>query len=106
MKIEPESGLHISLLAVVREILEHTRRTKEIAALPAMGLKLLGIESGGGHRQITLVDNRMLPNKSYTALIPDDLSRRLIQHVMVKAGLRGCAVGNHAFWIVADIDLL
>lgn len=105
-KIEPEGSSQLSLLAVVREMPQSTRRTKEIADLPEMGLKLLGIEPGITYRQITLVDNQIRPNESYTAFIPKRLAAGLIRNGMVVASMRGCVVGNFVGWIVTDISLL
>ena len=105
-KIEPERDSQISLLVVVRELHEHTKRIEDIALLSDLGLKLLGIEPGVRYRQITLVDNGVRPNESYTALIPDRLARGLIHNAMVMAGIRGCVIGDHAVWITTDINLL
>lgn len=105
-KIEPERDSQISLLVVVRELHEHTKRIEDMALLSDLGLKLLGIESGVRYKQITLVDNGVRPNKSYTALIPDHLARGLIHNTMVMASIRGCVIGDYAVWIVTDANLL
>lgn len=105
-KIEPERDSQRSLLAVVRELNQDTKRTRDIAALPDLGRKLLGLDSRVRYRQITLVNNRVLPNESYTALVPDRLARGLRRDAMVTVAMRGGVAGEFAVWVVTDIDLL
>ena len=105
-RVEPESDSQRPLLAVVRELSQDTKRTKDVATLPDLGLKLLGLDSRVRYRQITLVDNRVRPNESYTALVPDHLARGLRLGAMVMADMRGGVAGEFAIWVVTDINLL
>lgn len=105
-RIEPERGKNLPLLAVVRELNQDTRRTKEVEAISEIGSKLLGLDPAIRYRQITLVNNRVRPNESYTALVPDHLARRLKRDAMAMADIRGCVAGGFAVWVVADINLL
>ena len=105
-RIEPERGRELPLLAVVRELNRDTRRTKEANALPDLGIKLLGLDSAIRYRQITLVDNSVRPNESYTALVPDGFTRGLWVGAMVMAEMRGRVAGDFAVWVVVDINLL
>ena len=105
-KIEPERDSQRSLLAVVRELNQHIRRTKDIAALSDLGIKLLGLDPRIRYRQITLVNNEVRPNESHTALVPDHLARSLRRDAMVMADMHGGAAGNIAVWVVTDINPL
>ena len=105
-RIEPERGRKLPLLAIVRELNRDTRRIKEANALPELGIKILGLDPSVRYRQITIVNNGVRPNESYTALVPDDLTRGLSLGAMVMAELRGLVAGDFAIWVVADINLL
>ena len=105
-RIEPERGGKLPLLAIVRELNRDTRRIKEANALPELGIKILGLDPSVRYRQITIVNNGVRPNESYTALVPDDLTQGLSLGAMVMAELRGLVAGDFAVWVVADINLL
>lgn len=105
-RIEPKERLQRSLLAIVRELHQNTKRTKAVDALPEFGLKLLGLNPKDRYWQITLVDNTVRPNESFTALIPDHHAQGLQLGVMVMATLSGCIVGNSADWLITDINPL
>lgn len=75
-------------------------------ALPEIGIKLLGLDPAIRYLQITLVDNSVRPNESYTALVPDHLARRLNRDAMMMADMCGSVAGGFAVWVVKDINPL
>ncbi len=83
-----------------------TKRTKDIEDLPALGYQLLGLDPETSYRQITLVDNSIRPNESFTALIPDHMARSLEWGMIVKSEVSGSVYGDFANWIVTDITPL
>ena len=105
-RVEPENDSQRPLLAVVRELSQDTKQTEDVATLSDLGSKLLGLDSRVRYRQITLIDNRVRPNESYTALVPDHLARGLRLGAMVMADMRGGVAGEFAIWVVTDINLL
>lgn len=105
-RVDPEGSGQLSLLAVVRELNRDTKWTKEVHALPDFGKKLRSLDPRVRYWQITLVDNGVRPNKSYTALIPDGLARSLRTSVIVVAEIRGSISPSFAEWIVTDIKPL
>ena len=105
-RIEPESRKRRTLLAVVRELKRSTKQTKDIEALPAHGYQILGLDPETSYRQITLVNNSIRPNESFTALIPDHMARSLKCGMIVKSEVSGSVYGNFANWIVTDITPL
>lgn len=106
-KIEPgEHPTKRSVLAVVRELPSNTRRISSVDKRPELGLKLLGLDPKIRYRQITLVDNSVRPNESFTALIPNTLAQGLKVGVIVSAAMSGRVSGDSATWIVNDVTLL
>jgi len=69
-----------------------------------MGLHLRGLEPGVHYQQITLVDNAIRPNESFTAFIPDVLAQGLELHVFVHAELSGYVVGDSSNWVIETIE--
>ena len=105
-RIDPMAGELRSLLAVVRDLHSSTKRTETVKALPEFGSKLFGLNPKMNYWQITLVDNRIRPNESFTALIPDPLTHGLKHHVMVRVEMSAHVIGDWANWIINDINPL
>lgn len=105
-RIDPAHGQTRDLLAVVRELHSHTSQTSAVEDLSTMGKRLLGLDTGIRHWQITLVQNDIRPNESLTALIPKHLARDLKRHMIVMATLTGRVQGNVSHWIVSEINPL
>lgn len=103
-RIEPERHLRRTILAVVRELNQVTNRTKAVNTLPEFGQRLIGLDPTVRYRQITLVDNTVRPNQSFTALIADRQAQYLEIGVMVTVTLTGCVVGNFANWLVNELS--
>ena len=93
-------------LAVVRELHQNTKRTANVNTMSELGYKLHGLDPTMRYRQITLVDTKVRPNESFTALIPDHLAQGLKRGVMVAAGMSGCGSGNFSNWVITDISPL
>jgi len=51
--------------------------SKALDALSAIGYQLAGLDPKARHQQVTLVDNSVRPNESYTALVPGPLVNTL-----------------------------
>ncbi len=105
-RIDPAAGEERSLLVVVRELNASTNRTEEVGTLGEYGRQLLGLEPGAHYWQITLVDNRVRPNESFTALVSERLAQHLKRHVMVMAEISARGFGDQANWIVTDVNPL
>ena len=105
-RIEPTAGQIKDLLAVIRELRASTSRTSAIDALPTMGKKLLGLDANVSYWQITLVQNHIRPNESYTALVPEYLARSLNRGTMVMASMTARVQGNFSCWVASDINPL
>ena len=86
-KIEPTADQTKDLLAVVRELHTSANRISAIDDLSTMGRKLLGLDPNARYWQITLVQNNVRPNGSFTALIPEYLVRDLKKDMMVMASM-------------------
>ena len=81
-----------------------TKLTKKVNAFLQSGIRLSNLDPRTHYRQITLVDNRVRPNASYTALIPDGLTRGLCENVTAKAEIRGMPLNAMRCWIVTAIS--
>lgn len=103
-RVEPQSGGHQSLLADVMALHAETKLTKKVNAILQSGMRLSNLDPRSHYGQITLVETRVRPNKSYTALIPDDLARGLPTNVTAKVEIRGMPIANMRCWIVTDIS--
>jgi len=106
VKIDPKPKARENLIAIVRELPSSTKKTKSIESLTTIGIKMLGLDTRKHYRQITLVHNGTRPNKSYTALVPEDLIRNLDIDRIVMVEMMACIKGKHAHWVVTDINLL
>lgn len=78
--------------------------SKKVNAILQSGMRLSNLDPRSHYGQITLVETRVRPNKSYTALIPDDLARGLPTNVTAKVEIRGMPIANMRCWIVTDIS--
>ena len=103
-RVDPTVGEQRSLLAVVRELHASTKRTAAIEALPEFGIRLLGLDPAINYWQITLVDNGIRPNESFTALLPGPVARGLKQHVMVMVEMTARGSGGQVNWVITDIN--
>ena len=105
-RVTPRDGKQHSLLAVVRELYSRTKRIAVVNDLSVLGLRLLGLDPVARYRQITLVVNGERPNKSFTALVPDQFVRQhgLKRGVMVTAEMFGSVRGEFSNWIITSID--
>lgn len=90
----------------MRELNASTNRTEEVGTLGEYGRQFLGLEPGAHYWQITLVDNRVRPNESFTALVPERLAQHLERHVMVMAEISARGFGDQTKWIVTDVNPL
>lgn len=93
-KVEPDGDGKLSLLAVVRQMNINTKRAKDVSALPVLGRKLLGLDPALCYRQITLVDNTVRPNESYTVIIADHLTRSFRIGLTVMTEMHGDVAGG------------
>ncbi|HEX8701615.1 MAG TPA: hypothetical protein VF815_22495 [Myxococcaceae bacterium] len=108
-RIEPKNKEHLKMMAIVRAVLEKgkTKRIKEFQSIGQMGWRMLGLPPGTQFWQITLVDNTTTPQRSYTALVPEDISRADAPlDRMVLVALRGVEAGSFSTWIVEFIKPL
>ena len=71
-----------------------------------MGRKLLRLDPNARYWQITLVQNNVRPNGSFTALIPEYLARDLKKDMMVMVSMSARVQGNFSYWVVSDINPL
>ena len=71
-----------------------------------MGLKMLNLDPKVRYWQITLVDNSVRPNKSYTALLPERYARGVLKDKMAMAEIQGRVVGDIAHWVITEIVTL
>lgn len=103
-RVDPTTGGRRTLRAVVSALHTDTKLTKKVNAFLQSGIRLSNLDPRTHYRQITLVDNRVRPNASYTALIPDGLTRGLCENVTAKAEIRGMPLNAMRCWIVTAIS--
>ena len=105
-KISPRVGEKKDSLLVVRELHEHTKKIKDIQNLSDMGMKMLGLDPKKRYRQITLVDNSVRPNRSYTALVPDHLVYDVEVNKIVMVEMAARIRGDFSHWLIISINVL
>ena len=104
--VQPTAGQQLTAEAIVRELYQTTQLTRNIAALPAHGLKFVGLSPKERYQQITLVANDDQQFKSFTALVADDLAQELNRHMMVGVTMVGCVGGKVSSWLITKIKTL
>ena len=92
--------------AVVSALHTESKMTNKVSAFPRPGLRLSKLDPRTHYGQITLVDNGVRPNASYTALIPDGLAQDLCTNVPTKAEIRGMPIRTILCGIVTAISTL
>lgn len=106
-RIAPSNKESLKFMAIVREASNQTRRVKEFQELGQLGWRMLELPPGTQFWQITLVDNSKTPQRSYTALVPENISRNDAPlGKMVFVALRGINVGKFSTWIVEYLSPL
>jgi hypothetical protein len=99
-----------TLIAMLREFNEDTKRTKSLEELGPLGYQILSLNKAQKYAQITI---HVIPEKaqtqrhSYTCLLP--ISKKInSRHLgrLVGVELRGVALGSNTYWIVENIELL
>lgn len=101
------NGKEIMIFAIVREFNEQTKRSRQLNDINAIGARMLGLPAKGALWQLTLFDNSRRPNLSYTCLAPSRFSfLKQAKNKLVCANLAARVAGDHAIWLVSDIQLL
>jgi hypothetical protein len=90
----------------VRDLLTGSKKIAGLAELGEVGVKLLQLPKGRLW-QVTLVVNKERPNLSYTCILPAAVSlAKDAKDKMVFARLEAKVAGDHAHWLVTEIQVI
>jgi hypothetical protein len=104
--VKPKAGQKVTVLALVGNLLTSTKKTDELGKLGGVGAKLLQLPKGKLW-QITLIVNSVRPNLSYTCVLPENLALpKDAKSKMVFAELAAKVAGDHAYWLITEIQLI
>ena len=104
--VKPKADQKIGVLALVRDLLTSTKKIAELGGLGEVGAKLLQLPKGKLW-QVTLIVNSERPNLSYTCILPEGIGlSKNSKNKMVFAQLEARVAGDHAHWLITEIDLI
>jgi hypothetical protein len=104
--VKPKAGQKIRVLAMVRDLLTSTKKIAELGGLGEVGAKFLQLPKGKLW-QVTLIVNSERPNLSYTCILPESIGLlKSSKDKMVFAQLDAKVAGDHAHWLVTEIQLI
>jgi hypothetical protein len=104
--VKPKAGEKPGVLALVCELLTSTKKTGELDKLGGVGTKLLQLPKGKLW-QVTLVVNSERPNLTYTCILPANLGLpKESKNKMVFAQMEAKTAGDHALWLITEIQLI
>ena len=99
LRVAPDRRTQKRTLAVVRDLHSKTAAmSKALDELSTIGYQLAGLDPKARYQQVTLVDNSVRPNESYTALVPGPLVKTLRLGKLVAAELTGLSLGSLSVW--------
>jgi hypothetical protein len=104
--VKPSTDERLSVLALISELLTSTKKTHHLDNLGEVGTKLLQLPKGKLW-QATLLINSERPNLSYTCVVSASLGlSKDAKNKIVFAQLEAKVAGEHAIWLITEIQLL